>query len=88
MTEQKIDMEKWRKRPLYKLLYSRLTWLRSKTQTELLDVHKFARSIDYSHEAIYKWLRSGKLSPKGAKAIVKKARGKIALTDLYPFVLS
>lgn len=88
MTELKVDMEKWRKRPLYKLLYSRLTWHRSKTQPELIDVHKFADAIGYSHEAIYKWLRAGKLSPKGAKAIVKKARGKIALTDLYPFVLS
>lgn len=88
MTEQKVDMDEWRKQPLYKLLFNRLKWLRSTTQTKLLDVHKVAAAIDYSHEAVYKWLRSGKLSPKGATAIVKASRKKIANRDLYPFLLS
>ena len=88
MTEEKTGMEKWRKQPLYKLLYNRLKWLRSATQTKLLDVHKVADALGYSHESIYSWLRSGKLSPKGAKAIVKASRKTIANRDLYSFLLS
>lgn len=88
MTEEKVAMEEWRQQPLYRLLYNRLKWLRSTTQTKLLDVHKVAEAMGYSHEAVYKWLRSGKLSPKGAKAIVKASRKKIANRDLYPFLLS
>lgn len=88
MAEQKVDREEWRKRALYKLLYSKLPWLRSKAQPELLDVPKVAGAIGYSHEAIYKWLRSCKMSPKGAKIVVKISRNRIALRDLYPFVLS
>ena len=88
MTEHKVDRAEWRKRPLYKLLYSKLPWLRSKTQPELLDIHKLAGTIGYSHEAVYKWLRNGKMSPRGAKIVVKISRNTIENRDLYPFLLS
>ena len=81
-------MEEWRKRPLYKLLFNRLPWLRSKTQKKLIDVQKMAEALDYSHEAVYKWLRSGRISPKGAIAVVAASRKKLANRDLYPFLLA
>jgi hypothetical protein len=79
-------LEMWSNSPLYKLLYARLTWLRSKQQ--LFDVYAFARAIGYSHEAVYRWLREGKMSPDAARAVVQASRRKLALRDLYPFVLS
>jgi hypothetical protein len=87
VSDDRIHMEEWRKAPLYMLLNRRLTWMRSKVQTKILDVHKLAEALGYSHEAIYKWFRAGKLSPKGAKALVKVSRKKLALRDLYPFVV-
>lgn len=88
MSDDKVHMEEWRDGPLYKLLYRRLAWLHSPQQSKIIDVHKLAEALGYSHEAVYKWLRAGKLSPKGAKALVKISRKKLALRDLYPFVVS
>jgi len=78
--------ETWSESPLYRLLFSRLTRFRSKQG--LLDVPGFAASIGYSHETAYRWLRSGKIPATAARAVVKASRRKIALHELYQFVLS
>lgn len=79
-------LQKWSNSPLYKLFYGRLTWLRSRQQ--LFDVRAFAVAVGYSHEAVYQWLRESRLPPEAARAIVSVSRRKLALRDLYPFVLS
>lgn len=82
---KKIDAKTWRKKPLYKLLQARLTGLL--LADGLLDVHTLAEKLGYSHEAVYKWLRAGKLSRKSARALLKLSRGKINESDLIPFLL-
>lgn len=82
MGGEKVHMKEWRQRPLYRVLYERLPWLRSKIHTGILDVHKLARAIGYSPEAVYRWLRRGKISPSGANVVVKKSRNKIAIQHL------
>jgi hypothetical protein len=86
LIETNSRLETWSSSPLYRLLYTRLTWLRSKQQ--LFDVYAFAKAVGYSHEAVYCWLRKDKLSAKAARSVVKASRRKLALRDLYRFVLS
>lgn len=73
---------------LYRLLADRFAEFR--TKQGLFDVPGFAAAINMSAEGAYKWLRSDKLSPEGAKKIVALSgdrKNALTLEDLYVYVL-
>jgi len=87
MANQKFGKDQWRRGPLHKLLFNRLHWMRSKQRPRLIDVDQLARKLNYSNQAIYNWLRSSRMTAKGARALVQVSRKSLSLRDLYPFVL-
>ncbi len=66
--------EDWAESPLY--LYMNEIFPSYRTVLGKFDVHRIARELGYSHEAVYKWFRKGTLSPQNANAIID-----LALTD-------
>jgi hypothetical protein len=56
-------------------LYNKLLDIFPKYRTTLgvLDVQKLKGDLKKSHEAIYKWLRNGKVTPDNAREIVRVA---------------
>lgn len=56
-------------------LYSKLldTFPTYRTTLGVLDVQRLKADLGKSHEAIYKWLRSGKLTPDNARELVRVA---------------
>ena len=49
---------------------------------------RLAASIEMHRYTVYKWLQFDKLSEKGARALIKEARGKLKPEDLIKFVLA
>lgn len=47
-----------------------------RTPLGVLDIQKLKAQLGKSHEAIYKWFRTGKLSPDNARAIVSIKTGE------------
>lgn len=56
-------------------LYSKMltTFPEHLTPLGVLDVQRLKKELGKSHEAIYKWLRNGKLTPDNAREIVRVA---------------
>lgn len=63
----------WARGPLYRLLMD--TFPAYRTTYDVFDVRAFGAEpeIARSHEALYKWLRSGKLTIENARSIVTLA---------------
>lgn len=74
----------WQDGELYKLLDAAFPDVRNSYGK--LDVKALAAKLECTPEAAYKWLRSGKLTPKALKDIVRIADGRIAREDLATFV--
>lgn len=61
----------WSHGPLYQFMLSIFPEYR--TILRRLDVERLGQDLNRSHEAVYKWLRSSRLDPKNAKAILELA---------------
>lgn len=70
----------WAAGPLYNALMQ--TFPGHVTQLGVLDVQRLKRELEKSHEAIYKWLRQGKLTPDNARDIVRVAGSEANLAAL------
>jgi hypothetical protein len=73
----------WAAGPLYNKLLDIFPTYR--TPLGVLDVQKLKRDLGKSHEAIYKWLRNGKVTPDNAREIVRVATSEsnvAALTEV------
>ena len=86
MSRVGMDMEKWRRKPLYRLMLERLP--RKYRKSHILDVPAISDATGYSAEGIYKWWRNGKLSVKSARSIARLSRGKIPFAELHPFIFA
>lgn len=64
-------MSDWKSFPLYGRLVECLPAY--VTETRDLNVKKLHQALQMSHEGVYKWLRSGRLKPENAEAIVELA---------------
>jgi len=73
MTTEKRALRDWAHGPLYTFLMD--TFPTYRTVYELFDVKRFTAEpeIGKSYEAIYKWLRRGKLTIDNARAIISLA---------------
>lgn len=69
------EQEHWTNGPLYKHLVQVLpTFAKDPFATSpKLDVQKLNQAVGKSHEAVYKWLRAGKLTPANVKTLVELA---------------
>lgn len=70
----------WAKGPLYLFLME--TFPEHKTAMGVLDIQRLKVDLGKSHEAIYKWIRAGKLKPENANAIVALAGAEPNVTAL------
>jgi hypothetical protein len=66
-TKTSFGAQPWKDGPLYQFLMDRLPEHRS--VCGFLDVIRLARDLKKSHEAVYKWLRTSRLTPANADAI-------------------
>jgi hypothetical protein len=73
------------RKPLYKLLAT--TFARFETGQGLFDVAGFAAAIGMSHEGVYKWIRSDRISPIGARKVIELSAGVITKEQMLPFVM-
>ena len=76
----------WQDGELYKMLDAKFPAVRNSYGK--LDVKALAALLECTPEAAYKWLRSGKLTPKALKDIVRVADGRIEQKDLAKFVFA
>jgi hypothetical protein len=69
------EQEHWTKGPLYVKLATVLPAFVQDpfSATPKLKVLPLCAAINHSHEAVYRWLRSGKITPGGVTAIVAVA---------------
>lgn len=63
--------DQWADSPLYIFLSDIFPTYR--TVLGKFDVLRLARDLSLSHEAVYKWLRKGSLSPQNANAVLDLA---------------
>jgi hypothetical protein len=70
----------WAAGPLYNALLE--TFPKYRTTLGVLDVQRLKGELKKSHEAIYKWLRNGKVTPDNARAIVRVANLPSNVADL------
>lgn len=66
-TKTGFGAQPWKDGALYKFLME--TFPAHRSVCQFLDVLQLARDLKKSHEAVYKWLRSSKLTPGNADAI-------------------
>jgi hypothetical protein len=52
------------------------------SKTPTLNVQRLREAVDKSHEAVYKWLRSSRLTPPNVDAIVELANSTVNLAAL------
>jgi len=71
---------------LYKLLNASFPKIRTE-RGDRFDVYRFADMIDVSAETVYKWLRSDRLTPRGASRIVGASDSRIKPEDVSRFVI-
>jgi hypothetical protein len=77
--EHTTDKNDWKNGPLNKALIAALPAFVSTTETpgitpsKSLNVQKLCAALEKSHEAIYKWLRQGKLTPRNAVQLINLA---------------
>jgi len=64
----------WTAGPLYALMLS--IFPEHRTKTGVLDVQRLRGETGKSHEAIYKWLRQGKMTADNARNVVTLANSK------------
>lgn len=69
--EKKSGRAEWAKGPLYTFMMKYFP--EHRTAFEILDVLRLKDDLNRSHEAIYKWLRSSRLTPQNARAIMELA---------------
>lgn len=62
---------KWATGPLYKKMLE--IFPEHLTPLGVLDIQRLKVELEKSHEAIYKWLRQGKISPDNARDLIKVA---------------
>lgn len=70
----------WVTGPLYNALMD--LFPEHRTKLEVLDVQRLKTELGMSHEAIYKWLRSSKLTPSNAKALIELSTSESNLLAL------
>ena len=61
----------WAAGPLYTLMME--IFPDHRTKLGVLDIPRLTGDLNKSHEAIYKWLRQGKMKPSNARAIIEAA---------------
>lgn len=69
--EQHARRPEWTNGPLYKFMMD--IFPSHRTICNYLDVLRLSRELNRSHEALYKWLRKGKLTPENAVLILNLA---------------
>lgn len=75
---------------MYRTLETRL----SKTdfvENRVLKPALIAQRIGRSRNTVYRWISTNKITPKGARQLVKAssdASGELTMTDLLPFILA
>lgn len=73
----------WVNTPLYKLMSD--TFPAYRTRSDVLDIDRLADDLDRSYEAVYQWLRAGRIKRAStARAIVALANredNRLALAD-------
>jgi hypothetical protein len=69
---------------LYELLHRALPD-HSNTHGQL-NVCAVATTLGLSTEGVYKWLRVDRITPDGAKAVVRVAEGRVSESDFLPFL--
>ena len=87
----------WTAGPLYNLLCDSFPTYRTKLNA--LDIQRLRTGLGKSHEAVYQWLRKGKLSPTNARKLIglaaapenatalkKAGREPPTLEDFLPFM--
>lgn len=72
-------------RPLYALLFDRLSHVNGIYVGGRLDARALARALGVHHYTVYRWL-SGDLSVQGARKIMELSQGKIEQSELTPFI--
>lgn len=101
MTSETAPLTEWDNNPL-NLFLKRILPLYVTPTFNRLDVHRLRKDLDppKSHEAIYKWLRSDKLTTSNVDALLRlanspanlAARGarakKLTHQDFHPFLFS
>jgi len=73
--------------PLYLLLLGRFPQFQPPGRA--FNVAALASAIGFSHEGVYKWLRSGKLSHRGAQQLVvlsQDGKNPLTMDDLKGFL--
>ena len=70
----------WTNYPLYKFLSE--IFPAYKGRYHILDVLTIAKRLNISGEAIYRWLRKGKLTPKNAQALCTLANDPANVEEL------
>lgn len=73
-------------RPLYTLLYDRLTHVDGIYTGGRLDARCLANKIKVHRYTVYRWL-SGDLSVQGARKLIELSEGRISQEELTPFIL-
>ncbi len=63
--------DQWADGPLYTFLSEIFPAYR--TILGKFDVNRLAKDLNFSHEAIYKWLRKGRLAPQNAEKVLELA---------------
>ena len=71
MASETFVLPNWSKGPLYTFL-TRI-FPEHITPYNRLDVQRLRKELNKSHEAVYKWLRSGRLTPDNASALLHLA---------------
>lgn len=87
LTDTRFAGEAFFTSPLYTLL--QINFPQFQARGNSINVPKFATAIGYSHEGVYKWLRSGKMSRRGAELVValsQKGENPLTMDDLKGFL--
>lgn len=73
----------WTAHPLYRFMLQ--IFPERRTESGILDIQSFCSAdtgLGKSHEAIYKWLRSGQMKPSNARAMLDLALQPVNLAAL------
>jgi hypothetical protein len=80
------DVTPFYQKALYKLLDASFPDFR--TVQGLFCVKTFAHAIGMTAEGVYKWVRSDRISPEGARKVITLSSGRIQQEQMFPFVMN